>query len=33
MNETQQAMMEREYRELQDVCGELERTLENLRGD
>ena len=24
--------MEREYRELQDVCGELERTLENLRG-
>lgn len=27
------AKMEREYRELQDVCGELERTVENLRGD
>lgn len=27
------AKMEREYRELQDVCGELERTIENLRGD
>lgn len=25
--------MEREYRELQDVCGELERTIENMRGD
>ena len=25
--------LERENRELQDVCGELERTLENLRGD
>ena len=25
--------LERECRELQDVCGELERTVENLRGD
>ena len=27
------AKMERERRELQDVCGELERTIENMRGD